>query len=85
MDYKMNDITNDIIIIGCGNSGLQEGESLIKYLKSLTLIEFLPHMTGEKILQERLHKNEKSRFLLNHMLTSINGNTLVNSITVKNR
>ena len=74
-----------VAVIGCGNSGLQEGESLLKYVKSLTFIEFLPHMTGEKILQERLQKNEKTRFLLNHMLTSINGNTLVNSVTVKNR
>jgi len=75
----------DVAVIGCGNSGLQEGESLLKYVKSLTFIEFLPNMTGEKILQERLQKNEKTRFLLNHMLTSINGNTLVNSVTVKNR
>jgi len=74
-----------IAVIGCGNSGLQEGESLLKYVKSLTFIEFLPHMTGEKILQERLQKNKKTRFLLNHMLTSINGNTLVDSVTVKNR
>jgi len=75
----------DVAVIGCGNSGLQEGESLLKYVKSLTFIEFLPNMTGEKILQERLQKNEKTRFLLNHMLTSINGNTLVDSVTVKNR
>jgi len=51
----------------------------------LTFIEFLPHMTGEKILQERLQKNKKTRFLLNHMLTSINGNALVDSVTVKDR
>ncbi len=75
----------NVAVIGCGNSGLQEGESLLKYVKSLTFIEFLPYMTGEKILQERLQKNKKTRFLLNHMLTSINGNTLVNSVTVKNR
>jgi len=74
-----------VAVIGCGNSGLQEGESLLKYVKSLTFIEFLPTITGEKILQERLQKNEKTRFLLNHMLTSINGNTLVDSVTVKNR
>ena len=76
---------NDVAVIGCGNSGLQEGESLLKYVKSVTFIEFLPYMTAEKILQERLQKNEKTMFLLNHMLTSINGDTLVNSVTAKNR
>jgi len=74
-----------VAVIGCGNSGLQEGLSLLKYVKSLTFIEFLPRMTGEKILQEKLQKSEKTRFLLNHMLTSINGDTLVNSVIVKNR
>lgn len=75
----------DVAVIGCGNSGLQEGDSLLKYVKSVTFIEFLPYMTAEKILQERLQKSEKTSFLLNHMLTSINGDTQVNSITVKNR
>lgn len=75
----------DVAVIGCGNSGLQEGESLLQYVSSVTFVEFLPYMTAAKILQERVQKNEKVRFLLNHMLTSINGETLVHSITVKNR
>ena len=74
----------DVAVIGCGNSGLQEGETLLRYVKSITFVEFLPCMTAEKILQERLQKSEKTRFLLNHMLTSINGNTCLESITVKN-
>ena len=75
----------DVAIIGCGNSGLQEGEALLNYVKSVTFIEFLPYMTAESILQERLQKNEKTNFFLNHMLTSINGDEYVNSVTVKDR
>ncbi|HID87993.1 MAG TPA: thioredoxin-disulfide reductase [Anaerolineae bacterium] len=75
----------DVAVIGCGNSGLQEGESLLQYVKSVTFVEFLPYMTAEKILQERVRRSEKARFLLHHVLTSINGDTLVHSITVKNR
>ena len=75
----------DVAVIGCGNSGLQEGEYLLKYVKSVTFIEFLPYMTAEKILQERLQKNKKATFLLNHKLTSINGEEVVNSITVLDR
>lgn len=75
----------DVAVIGCGNSGLQEGESLLKHAKRVTFIEFLPYMMAEKILQERLQKSEKTRFLLNHMITSINGDAGINSITVKNR
>lgn len=75
----------DIAIVGCGNSGLQEGEFLLKFVRSVTFIEFLPHMTAEKILQERVRKNKKTKFLLNHVLTSINGGDRVESVTVKDR
>ena len=75
----------DVAVIGCGNSGLQEGETLLKYVKSVTFIEFLPYMLAEKILQERLRKNRKATFLLNHEAISINGEAVVDSITIRNR
>ena len=75
----------DVAVIGCGNSGLQEGEALLKYVKSITFVEFLPFMNAEKILQERLKKSEKTNFLLNHKLLSINGEGTVSSITVEDR
>jgi thioredoxin reductase (NADPH) len=75
----------DVAVIGCGNSGLQEGEALINYVNSVKFVEFLPYMTGEKILQDRLQESEKTEFFLNHMLTSINGGKLVDSVTAKNR
>lgn len=75
----------DIAVVGCGNSGLQEGEALLKFVKSVTFIEFFPFMTAAKILQERLRKNQKTTFLLNNAIISINGEKVVNSVTVKNR
>lgn len=75
----------DVIVIGCGNSGLQEGEYLLKFVKSITFIEFLPYMTGEKILQERLSKQSNVKFMLNHMVTQINGKDMVDSVTIKDR
>lgn len=75
----------DVAIIGCGNSGLQEGQSLLNHVKSETFVEFLPNVSAAQVLQDRLRKSEKTTFLLNHMLTSINGDATVNSITVKDR
>lgn len=77
--------SKDVAIIGCGNSGLQEGESLLRYVKSINFIEFLPSMTATKILQDRLQRHENAVFSLNTMLTSINGDAKVDSITVKER
>ncbi len=75
----------DVIVVGCGNSGLQEGEYLLKHTKSVTFVEFLPYITGEKILRDRLAKKENAEFLLNHMLTSIDGGDYVESVTVRSR
>ncbi len=62
---------------------MQEGEYLLKHVKSITFVECLPYMTGARILQHRLRKSEKTKFLLDHMLTSIEGDTLVSSIVVQ--
>lgn len=75
----------DVAVIGCGNSGLQEGLFLSKFVKSISFIEFLPQMTGEKILQERVRKDARNKFYLNHALTSINGENRVESVTAKKR
>lgn len=75
----------DIAVIGCGNSGLQEGSFLLKFVKSINFVEFLPHMTAEKILQERATKEPRNKFYLNHMITSINGEDKVESVVIKKR
>jgi len=75
----------DIAVIGAGSSGLQEGLFLTEYVKSIKVVEFLPHMTAEKILQERIKKKNNVEFFLNHKLVSINGDEMVESITVENR
>jgi thioredoxin reductase (NADPH) len=73
----------DVAVIGCGSSGLQEGEFLLKHVRRMTCICYLPSLKAERILQERLQGSSNTRFLLQHLLTSINGETEVNSITVK--
>ncbi len=75
----------DIAVIGCGNSGLQEGKFLLNFVKSITFVEFLPYMTADRILQEKLRDEKAVNFLLNHIAISINGKERVESITVENR
>lgn len=75
----------DIAIIGGGNSGLQEGLFILKFVKSITLVEFLPQLKAEKILQEKFQSHDNTNVLLNHQVISINGDKRVESITVKDR
>ncbi|MEO0156521.1 MAG: FAD-dependent oxidoreductase, partial [candidate division WOR-3 bacterium] len=75
----------DIAIIGCGNSGLQEGRFLLKFVRSITFIEILPKITGDKILYDYFANNENVKFLLGYELLNIDGEMRVESIKVKNR
>lgn len=75
----------NIAVIGGGNSGLQESLFLLKFVKSIKIIEFLPHLTAEKILQDRIRQHDNVEIYTHHRLVSINGDEKVRSITVENR
>ncbi|MFP4345042.1 MAG: thioredoxin-disulfide reductase [Anaerolineales bacterium] len=75
----------DIVVIGAGNSGLQEGLSLLEYAKSVSFIEFLPYSPAEKILQERAMKHERATFHFNQQVTEIEGDQQVTGVVMKDR
>ncbi len=75
----------DIAVIGCGNSGLQEGKFLLGFARTVTFIEFLPYLTADKVLQEGFRDEARVRFFLNSEVLSINGREAVESITIRNR
>jgi thioredoxin reductase (NADPH) len=75
----------NVAVIGCGNAGLQEGHFLLRFVRTIKFIEFLPVMTADKILQERLTKEPRAEFFLNHQLAAINGTERVNSLTLQDR
>lgn len=75
----------DVVVIGAGNSGLQEGLNLLGYASSVTFVEFLPYSPAEKILQERAMNNDKSTFHFNQQVTEIRGDKRVHSVVMKDR
>jgi thioredoxin reductase (NADPH) len=75
----------DVVVIGCGNSGLQEAEILLEYAKSVTFVEFLPYSIAEKVLQDRVKSNPKATCKFSHMAVEIKGEKKVESVLVKNR
>ncbi len=74
----------DVVVVGCGNSGLQEGEALLKHVRSVTFIECLDCIRGEMILQERLLKRDGVRLLLSHQLAAIEGDERVRAAVATN-
>lgn len=74
-----------VVVIGAGNSGLQESTNLVNYVKSLTVLEFLPTSKAEKILQERVFGHPKVQSLFNQQVTAIEGTTAVTGVRMKDR
>jgi thioredoxin reductase (NADPH) len=74
-----------VAVIGCGNSGIQEGRFLLQFVSHLTFVEWLPHVTADKLLYERIKGEERVEFMLNHEILSIDGKERVESITLRDR
>ena len=75
----------DVVVIGCGNSGLQEAQILLEYAKSVTFVEFLDYSIAEKVLQDRVMNHPKVRCYFSHMAVEIKGSDFVESIVIKDR
>ena len=75
----------DVVVIGCGNSGLQEAQILLEYAKSVTFVEFLPYSIAEKVLQERVVNHPKVKCYFSHMAVEIKGDDFVKSVVIKDR
>jgi thioredoxin reductase (NADPH) len=74
-----------IVIVGAGNSAIEEGIFMQRFTKDITFVQDLPYLTAEKILQERIQNYSDTKFYLNTLVKSVNGNDRVESVTVTDR
>jgi len=76
----------DIVVVGNGNSAVEESIYLSKFVNKITMIVIHDQgvMDAEKILQEKAMENEKIDFVWNSVLEEIKGDGLVEKAVVKN-
>jgi len=76
----------DIVVVGNGNSAVEESIYLTKFVNKLTMVVIHDEgvMDAEKILQEKAMENEKIDFVWNSVLEEIKGDGLVEKAVVKN-
>ena len=75
----------NVAVIGGGNSGVEAALDLSGIAKSVTLIEFMPELKADKVLQEKLAEQSNIKTILNSATVKVNGNEFVESIVYKSR
>jgi len=75
---------SQIVVVGGGDSALTEALYLTKFAKELTIIHRRDALRGTKIYQERVFSNPKIKLLWNSVMQEIKGDSVVQSVLVKN-
>jgi len=74
----------DVVVVGGGDSALEEGIFLTRYAKTVTVIHRRDELRAGVILQSRAMENPKIKFIWNSVVTEISGKDAVSSIRLKN-
>jgi thioredoxin reductase (NADPH) len=56
----------EVVIIGGGNTAVEESEFISKFASKITMIQQLPYLTANKSAQERCYADPKINVLLDH-------------------
>jgi len=73
-----------VVVVGGGNSALDEGLFLTRYVNELVIVHRRDTLRADPILQERAFSNPKIRFIWNSVVVAINGKDKVESVTLRN-
>jgi thioredoxin reductase (NADPH) len=72
-----------VVVIGGGDSALEEGLFLTRYASSVTIIHRRDSLRAGKVLQNRAFGNPKVKFIWNSVVTEVIGTDKVNSLKLK--
>lgn len=74
-----------VAVIGGGNSGVESAIDLSNMAKEVILLEFLPHLNADDVLQEKLREIKNIKVITNARTTALKGNGKVESIEYEDR
>lgn len=75
----------DIAVIGGGNSGIEAAIDLANIVNHVTVLEFLPELKADAVLQEKLNSLSNVTVLKNVQVKEITGTNRVNSLIYVDR
>jgi thioredoxin reductase (NADPH) len=74
----------NVVVVGGGNSALDEGLFLTRYVDHLTVIHRRDALRADPVLQERALSNPKVSFIWDSVVDEILGDESVTGVTVRN-
>ena len=75
----------DIAVIGGGNSGIEAALDLSNTSSNVTVLEFMPELKADELLQKRMSERKNINVILNAQTTEIFGETSVTGLSYKDR
>ncbi len=75
---------HDIVVVGGGDSALEEATFLTKFAKSVTIVVRRDELRASKIMQDRALANPKITFLWNTVVTDVIGDQSVEKLLTEN-
>ncbi|MBI5444830.1 MAG: FAD-dependent oxidoreductase [Deltaproteobacteria bacterium] len=73
-----------VVVVGGGNSALQETVHLAQFASRITIVQLLDHLTGTRLLEERIRSLPSVEILLSHRVVEVLGTEAVEGVRVEN-
>lgn len=74
----------EILVVGGGNSGVEEAHNLTKFAKKVTLITRKDHLTATQAGQKAFFANPKTDVIWNTEVEELKGNVFLDKVLLKN-
>jgi thioredoxin reductase (NADPH) len=74
----------DVVVVGGGNSGFQEGLFLTRFASSVTILEAEEQVRASKALQDKVAERQDMRVLTGTTVQAFHGKGKLSSVTLKN-
>ncbi|MDI3313253.1 MAG: thioredoxin-disulfide reductase [Mycobacterium sp.] len=73
----------DIAVIGGGDSAMEEAVFLTRFARSVTIVHRREEFRASKIMLNRARGNDKIRFITNHVVVAVEGDTTVSGLRIR--
>jgi thioredoxin reductase (NADPH) len=73
----------DIAVIGGGDSAMEEATFLTRFARSVTLVHRRDEFRASKIMLHRARTNDKIKFITNHAVLGVDGDTKVTGLRLR--